>query len=1376
MASGVPPRLATAHSSVTASDGTLSIASSPTATSVDFSIDSDQQGADGLNSRNQAHSRRQSPFVNPTHRALMGGGADYQRSSSPLKRRASSMDEQETVVAETGTDDVDMIPSQTVQDGGSANGEAGNGSSADGAGATHNISINSEKAIEQGLPIRTGNHNQLPEPNNAKPSQAHRTTDAPPLAQQIKTIETLLKAFDEKRLDEGDVAYLVSRQWLDKAMTLGKTGSNTDLGKVDNSDIIEATIRDAQGSKFVKLKAGYSTEQIVLFPQDAWEMLVEWHGLADGQIPITRTAHATSQDAHGLPVVQFEFHPPVFTIHRVWSAHSPIAIEQGLKSQNPPPPVLVRSTASRYHDLLKDIKASTQVPLDRKVRVWKVLQSIPTNNTSDQRPGGLSTPPGSPPPDAPRGSWPHLLVEVTDFVRLEKDVERDLIDAQDTTHHDKYNGKRSLDMVNLTVDTVLVVDESINNDFVTTYRPSRSASNETGPARGSTVTVTAAKGNGSGRNSPAPGAVTRGRAGQQQRSGRTRGCVGLQNLGNTCYMNSALQCVRSVEELTKYFLTHESEKEINMENPLSHNGDVARAYGRLLDEIYRDPAPSSVAPRNFKNTVGRYAPAFSGYGQQDSQEFLGWLLDGLQEDLNRIKKKPYIEKPDSTDDMIGNLAAIRAMADQVWDITKKRDDSVIADLFTGMYQSTLVCPVCSKVSITFDPFTNLTLPLPIASMWTNQKLRFYPLNDAPVELEVDLDKNTSIKGLRQFVSERVGVPVERLFVAEAFRNKFFKLYDDFSTVYEEIGSNDVPVVFELEAVPTNTPWSKEKLVKKKQKIRSMLNLGSEDDTPEPETPVWEEPASERIVVPVIHRVRMGDRFKKLAESNFIPASVIVLTVDEARNEDIIRRKVLEKVATFTTWKGFHDSESEEDSTDPEMLHTSSDGDSNVMAKSVESEDGLVDVKMVTDSDPHTAPSATTEYPKLLKKFNNKRPRWIDPRQFLPAEMQSLFEMSYFQGSTNIPCGWQEVSEDQEYPRLSSRQPKSSSDADMNSPSTVWEGSEGSETGGSAPVSPVSPQVSAQTRMADESSDNDSDIPAVKVRRSRYGAGISRRSNSLTTAQNVSISSRQPVAKIGGQRINRGKKGRPVTTYSRKANRKLAKQAKKEEKVSSSHYSQSVHSPDEDNTTPAPDDNGPLVRLGEGIVVDWSELAYDAVFGGDEPNEERGMGIWKHPAKLIDPSLQAARKYRESQRKQGISLDDCLKEFEKEEILSEQDTWYCPRCKEHRRASKKFDLWKTPDILAVHLKRFSSAGYRREKLDVLVDFPVEGLDLTHRVVDKGDGKSEIYDLIAVDDHWGGLGGGHYTAFAKNFIDGEWYEYNGKSYRSCSLIGPHSVHFS
>lgn len=157
---------------------------------------------------------------------------------------------------------------------------------------------------------------------------------------------------------------------------------------------------------------------------------------------------------------------------------------------------------------------------------------------------------------------------------------------------------------------------------------------------------------------------------------------------------------------------------------------------------------------------------------------------------------------------------------------------------------------------------------------------------------------------------------------------------------------------------------------------------------------------------------------------------------------------------------------------------------------------------------------------------------------------------------------------------------------------------------------------------------------------------------------------------------------------------------------------------------------------------------------------RGQNTWAGIPTWTDPELVAKKQSRAERRKNGITLEDCLNEFGKEEILSEADTWYCPRCKEHRRATKKFELWKTSDILVMHLKRFSSSGFRRDKLEVLVDFPIEGLDLTSRVIEKEDGKSEIYDLFAVDDHWGGLGGGHYTAFAKNYNDDKWYEYNGK----------------
>jgi ubiquitin carboxyl-terminal hydrolase 4/11/15 len=70
----------------------------------------------------------------------------------------------------------------------------------------------------------------------------------------------------------------------------------------------------------------------------------------------------------------------------------------------------------------------------------------------------------------------------------------------------------------------------------------------------------------------------------------------------------------------------------------------------------------------------------------------------------------------------------------------------------------------------------------------------------------------------------------------------------------------------------------------------------------------------------------------------------------------------------------------------------------------------------------------------------------------------------------------------------------------------------------------------------------------------------------------------------------------------------------------------------------------------------------------------------------------------------------------------------------------------PDILVFHLKRFSYSRYLKNKLDTFVDFPVHNLDLSKYVKQK-DGQSYTYELYAISNHYGGLGGGHYTAFAK-----------------------------
>lgn len=84
--------------------------------------------------------------------------------------------------------------------------------------------------------------------------------------------------------------------------------------------------------------------------------------------------------------------------------------------------------------------------------------------------------------------------------------------------------------------------------------------------------------------------------------------------------------------------------------------------------------------------------------------------------------------------------------------------------------------------------------------------------------------------------------------------------------------------------------------------------------------------------------------------------------------------------------------------------------------------------------------------------------------------------------------------------------------------------------------------------------------------------------------------------------------------------------------------------------------------------------------------------------------------------------------------------YCPQCKKHQQATKKFDLWSLPEILVISLKRFSYNRYWRDKLDTFVDFPIKDLDLSPYIINANHGPA-VYDLVAVSNHYGGMGGGH-----------------------------------
>ncbi|XP_072249173.1 ubiquitin carboxyl-terminal hydrolase 2a isoform X1 [Leuresthes tenuis] len=182
-----------------------------------------------------------------------------------------------------------------------------------------------------------------------------------------------------------------------------------------------------------------------------------------------------------------------------------------------------------------------------------------------------------------------------------------------------------------------------------------------------------------------------------------QGLVGLKNLGNTCFMNSILQCLSNTHSLRDYCLHNAHRRDLN--NNSRTNTALMEEFAKLIQTMWTSSSSEAVSPSEFKTQIQRYAPRFMGYNQQDAQEFLRFLLDGLHNEVNRVtvRRRGAVEDLDHLPD--------EEKGKKMWSKYLEREDSKIVDLFVGQLKSSLTCSHCGFCSTVFDPFWDLSLPI-----------------------------------------------------------------------------------------------------------------------------------------------------------------------------------------------------------------------------------------------------------------------------------------------------------------------------------------------------------------------------------------------------------------------------------------------------------------------------------------------------------------------------------------------------------------------------------------------------------------------------------------------------------------------------------------
>ena len=832
----------------------------------------------------------------------------------------------------------------------------------------------------------------------------------------------------------------------------------------------------------------------------------------------------------------------------------------------------------------------------------------------------------------------------------------------------------------------------------------------------------------------------------------TRGRVGSRNLGNTCFMNSSIACLSNCTELTYYFLKGDYLKDINEENSLGMRGKLAKEWGNLMKQYWVEDTRVG-DPSDFKYIIGQKCERFRGYGQQDSNEFMSVFLDYLNEDLNATTKKEYVELKEKGEDETDEQSARR-----FWEINLKRNNSIVTDLFCGQFKSTITCPDCGWINITFDPFDTINLPLLTQikkhSGWGSENVEkfnfFYIPNNVirePICLTIkDISNEEYISSVIDRIKKEKSFfyhdKIDDLLMLDILRKEKYGYAEKTQIVRQFVYDDEFIYSFDFnrenDKIILPVYFYSQNLEKENKSRYPRMVICHKDHTLNDIKKKIYFYLRKYILSPFLkdneEKDELSSEIEKylLDEKNELPDDKIYEKIEEEYNK-VFKKYNTDKKEEKSDEDKNKDSDEEKNKDSDEEKNKDSDEDKNKDSDEEKNKNSDEDKNKNSDEDKNkdSDEDKNKEEEEEKEKKDEEEEKKGDEEQKEKNEGEEKDEND----KDNKKEEEKNKEEDEHTEKID--EDKENKDKEQKK---IDENNSNEEK--------VNPEEKKENEQIKNNEDNNAKEEGEKEKEKEPTNNEKNQENNI---EEKTLSEDDILKKL----IEQFKADIPFEIFIRRE-RDDNLYYGKTPFIDSKHFSR--YSKKLKEFLKIENFDCPL----SDIQTDISDYEVIVQFNPDSKYINKSAFNLDHYYSIefdykIKQEEEEKKKENEEEEDDGkMTLAKCLKKFCKEEQLAEGDEWYCSKCKKHVLAKKKMDLYYVPKILIICFKRFvKESSYRWEKNEDEVEFPINNLDLKDFVIGPDKDHSK-YDLFAVSQHYGGTGGGHYTAVCKN--DGKWFSYN------------------